>query len=264
MGMAENELEVPLALRRGGRRTQVERAVRDSLTLERLVCRNLGIADLGGKRVLDVGCGWRMAKALLDKNLPIGAYVGVDVFAESIEFLQSSVTDERFSFQLLDAHNAMYNPTGKPLTDIASLPVAEASFDIIWLFSVFTHLAPHDYAAMLKLLRPYVKPDGRLLFSLFINEPTPGGMGFIDSVTKQWESQAIREDQLSNRAAQGFAQRRAPGFVDFDPAQPLKWALYSREHALELFDGTGWEIESVNDPEEAIQHYIVCLPAVGD
>jgi SAM-dependent methyltransferase len=43
-------------------------------------------------------------------------------------------------------------------------------FDVISLFSVFTHLAPHDFPAMLRALRPCAARDGRLIFSLFINE----------------------------------------------------------------------------------------------
>ena len=215
-------------------------------------------------RVLDMGCGWRMSKALLDSDIPIGAYVGIDVFAESIDFLKSSVSDERSSYHLLDAHNEMYNPTGKTLCEIDSLPVPEASFDIIWLFSVFTHLAPHDYKAMLKILRPYIKPEGKLLFSLFINENTPNGMGFIDSVTRQWNLNTPGAAQVNENAAKYFKEKKVPEFIDFHPEQPLKWALYSREYALELMKGSGWEVESINFPEEAIQHYIVCSPRASE
>jgi hypothetical protein len=36
---------------------------------------------------------------------------------------------------------------------------------------VFTHLAPDDFVAMLRLTRRHVKTDGRLVFSLFLNDP---------------------------------------------------------------------------------------------
>ena len=38
-------------------------------------------------------------------------------------------------------------------------------------------------------------------------------------------------------------------------------ARYQRDYAVELFEGTGWEIETINPPERYIQHYIVCRPA---
>jgi hypothetical protein len=36
--------------------------------------------------------------------------------------------------------------------------------------------------------------------------------------------------------------------------QPIKVAMYSREHALRLLENTGWEVESLNDPVEEMQH----------
>jgi hypothetical protein len=49
-------------------------------------------------------------------------------------------------------------------------------------------------------------------------------------------------------------------FVDWVPEKPLLRAVYSRENAMRLVAGTGWEIESLNDPEEYIQHYMICRP----
>jgi hypothetical protein len=40
----------------------------------------------------------------------------------------------------------------------------------------------------------------------------------------------------------------------------LQWALYAREYAIELAENTGWEIESINDPEQHVQHFFVCRP----
>ena len=261
MTMNNEKLEVPEDLRRGGVTKDVERAVSDTLKLERIVCRSLSLPDLAGKAVLDIGCGWRMCKALLDNDLPIGSYTGIDVYKEAIEYLEANVNDERFTFHVLNANNEMYNPDGKALQEIPQLPAEQSAYDIIWAFSVFTHLAPHDYETMLKLLRACVKPDGKLVFSVFINEATAGGLGFIDNVRKQWEKNGVQIDSVNDRAAEYFAEQKVPDFIDFDPKQPLKWAIYSREHAIELVERTGWKIEGVHDPEDAIQHYIVCSPA---
>jgi hypothetical protein len=38
-------------------------------------------------------------------------------------------------------------------------------------------------------------------------------------------------------------------------------AVYSRENALRLVQDTGWEVESLNDPEKSVQHYMICKPA---
>ena len=39
-----------------------------------------------------------------------------------------------------------------------------------------------------------------------------------------------------------------PDFVDLIPDKPLLQALYSRRHAFELIEGTGWRVESLNPP----------------
>jgi len=144
----------------------------------------------------------------------------------------------------------MYNPAGEMLSENFDLPVAEGAFDVICLFSVFTHLAPHDYSLMLKLLRRYIKPGGKLIFSLFVFENTPGGHGFVERRTAGYE---ISEEDIKNWDG-------PPDFVDWDPNQPLKWAVYSRESALKLVEGTSWQVESLNYPEPYIQHYMVCSP----
>jgi hypothetical protein len=71
-------------------------------------------------------------------SLPTGHYAGIDVEPEVIEWLQANVPDPRFEFHHLDAHNALYNPHGKPLESFDLLPVGPRHFDLICLFSVFT------------------------------------------------------------------------------------------------------------------------------
>jgi cyclopropane fatty-acyl-phospholipid synthase-like methyltransferase len=104
------------------------------------------------------------------------------VSEEIIEFLRESVDDPRFAYHHVNAHNELYNPEGDPLSEETEL--AEGKFDVICLYSVFTHLAPHNYRSMLKLLRRYVKPDGRLVFTLFIDEPSEGGAGRMDTMAE--------------------------------------------------------------------------------
>jgi len=258
--MAELAFRVPGRFRRGKYQKDELREVESAVEIIKLICRNFGLNDLGASSVLDVGCGCKLVQAILDRQLPIGRYVGVDVYRDLIDFLQSNVSDPRFKFHVLNAHNEMYNLEGEPLSAATRLPVEEHSFDIICLFSVFTHLAPHDYVAMLQLLRRYIKPDGRILFSLFVNETTDGGYGFIDAYGKSLLQHMKGSDELKATYAEKLKNYVVPDFKDYFPAEPLKVAMYSREHALRLVQGTGWEIESLNDPEKAIQHYMICKP----
>lgn len=257
--MSERVLQVPRGLRRGGKAGDEDESVESGLQLIQLMCKRLNLPDLGNSSVLDMGCGCKLVQAMLENDLPVGRYVGVDVFRDMIEFLQKRVTDNRFSFHVLNTHNEMYNKQGEPLTANTRLPVPESSFDVICLFSVFTHLAPHDYVAMLQMLRRYIKPDGTLIFSLFLLEPTTTGLSFIDGMQRRL---AADKEQLRRfeTAYHANMKKGALDFVDFDPSQPLRWALYSRENALRLVQNTGWEVESLNDPEAAIQHYMICKP----
>ena len=248
--MPDAYLGVPLELRRGALKNDEEKSIESGRRLIELMCRRLGTKDLASARLLDMGCGVKLTQAFLSMDLPIGEYVGIDVYAEMIEYLRANVQDPRFSFHSIDVHNAMYNPDGVPLSAGTRLPVEEAYFDYICLFSVFTHLAPHDFDAMLKLLRPYIKPGGRMIFSAFLHEHTEGGHGFVDKFARK----------LAEKNVELEAPPAPPDFVDFDPKNPLKVAIYSRQYAIDLFEGSGWEIESINDPLEYIQHHFVCKP----
>jgi SAM-dependent methyltransferase len=309
-------LDVPHGLRRSAHRSE-DAWLRSAIDLIELICRVTGRVDLSETSVLDVGCGTKITKALLEQDLPIARYVGVDVSAPVIDFLQANVHDDRFSYHHIDVQNDLYNPDGLPLVDRSELPVADERFDVIWLFSVFTHLAPTDFRAMLLLLRKYVVADGWLVFSVFVNEATQSGIGPVDwrlqqaaggrraamahefSRLGEERGQAWLEDRLRTwldtlddeqrraaearflEAAQGpkpdteppahafideslelRTSGEPPDFVDLLPHKPLMEPLYSRRHAYELLDGTGWEVVALNPPEAPyIQHYFVCRPS---
>lgn len=259
--MADLVFKVPKKLRRGNKRYNEEQSVAQGVELIQLMCRNFGLADFGNTSVLDIGCGCKLVQAILDRDLPLGRYVGVDVFPDLIHFLNANVADPRFSFHVYNIHNEMYNPQGAPLSANTRLPLDEHSFDIICLYSVFTHLAPHDYVAMLQMLRRYIKPGGKLIFSLFVNELTGTGHGHMDKYNKAWTTaDASLLEPHREAFTLGAAAAGPPDFLDFYPAEPLKCALYSRDYALQLVANTGWEMESLNDPEECIQHYMICNP----
>ncbi|MGZ4730288.1 MAG: hypothetical protein ACXWB2_21445, partial [Acidimicrobiales bacterium] len=138
-------------------------------------------------------------------------------------------------------------------------------FDIICLFSVFTHLAPHDYRAMLRLLRPHISPSGGLVFSLFVDEGIdPDARAAIERELERRlaagdpSARAAIQDQLASGAP---ADGGVPDFVDRIPDQPLMKAVYSEPYARRLIEGTGWTPLALHPPEEPfVQHYFVCRP----
>jgi SAM-dependent methyltransferase len=237
--MQRNELRVPGRFRKTAT-TNRERPVESAVWLVRHMCEHLGLEDLGETEILDFGCGVKLTEALINQDLPIKRYVGVDIDREMIDFLRENVHDERFEYFHIDAHNERYNPQGQPLDEDAELPIDGRSFDVISLFSVFTHLAPPDARTMLKLMRRYVRPDGRLFYTLFVDERTAGGHGLMD----KWAS----------------GERETVPFRDLDPSRPLKWAVYSERYARELTEEAGWEVIELSPPDLYIQHHFICQP----
>lgn len=219
-----------------------------------------GRADLGHTEVLDVGCGVKFTQAILNHDLPLGRYTGVDVFGDMVEFLQANVVDPRFTYHHIDVGNELYNPGAPPFSASTDFGVGHGAFDVISLYSVFTHLNPTDYVAMLHVVRRRIRPDGRLVFTAFLDEPTDGGHSLIDVLASGVREQVRRAGGVPPSVEEVCAARTILPFVDLDPSRPLTYAMYSREHALELIDGTGWRVEEIRPPTALRQHLFVCAP----
>src|SRR5262249_47054479 len=132
-------------------------------------CARLGVADLDGKDILDIGCGVRFAQAIINGAIPIGSYTGIEVDATLIAWLRENVDDDRFAFHHWPVRNAMYNPLGTTMGEATRLPVTD-SYDLIWMFSVVTHMTPRDAKTILELARGRVRPTGRLFFTAFCDD----------------------------------------------------------------------------------------------
>jgi len=220
-------LIIPEELHRNAPDVHVHGPENTGSILMNLVVERLGLKDLSESDVLDVGCGVRFTQAIINREIPIKSYTGVDVHRPLIEYLQREVDDPRLSFSHWNAHNTRYNPTGEKITPESDLPV-RGTFDIIWLFSVFTHLGPSDANALLAILRRHVRPGGALFFSAFIDDT-------VDS------------------------------FEDRIPEYPLSHPCYTERYLRELVETNGWSVASVSppSPEHFIQHYLVCYPTTA-
>ena len=106
-----------------------------------------------GKRVLDFGCG---AGRTLRQFLPEagrGEFHGCEIDGPSVAWLAEHLSPPLHVFQ---------NDEAPPL------PCQDGTFDLVYAFSVFTHLTEH-WAGWLLELRRVLKPGG-LLFATFLNE----------------------------------------------------------------------------------------------
>ena len=106
-----------------------------------------------GKRVLDFGCG---AGRTLRQFLPEaegGEFHGCDIDGPSVAWLAEHLTPPLHVFR---------NDEAPPL------PCSDETFDLVYAFSVFTHLTGY-WAGWLLELHRLLKPGG-LLFATFLNE----------------------------------------------------------------------------------------------
>jgi SAM-dependent methyltransferase len=114
-----------------------------------------GYAELTYKRledahVLDFGCGWGRLVRLLYKYVPYEQIYAVDSWDKSIEACQQYG---------LKANLALCDtlPTTLPFN---------RQFDLMFAFSVFTHLGEKTAAAVLTTLRQYIPADGLLVITV--------------------------------------------------------------------------------------------------
>ncbi len=131
--------------------------------------RRLGWATFEGRTLLDLGCGVRFARTIHNLGLPLARYVGVDVHAAAIAWLQANVTDERFRFAHMDGRNALYNPQGSVDPD-ALVRLALPHCDAACMFSVITHQRPEEALVTFRQLRRVLQDGAQLYFTAFIDE----------------------------------------------------------------------------------------------
>ena len=220
-------LDVPKKFNRNAASIKKAGFDKTGVGLMALVCEKVGLQDLSQSKVLDVGCGVRFAQAIVNCQVPIKEYVGVDIYPEMVEWLQHNVDEDKLSFHNWDVHHGIYNRTGTKMLASTPLPLSSGEdFDLIWLFSVFTHLGPEDAKSLLHILRRYIRPEGHLFFSAFID----------NSITD---------------------------YDDRFPGKPLKTVFYHEDYLRSLMASAGWEVEAryPKDPSRFIQHHFVCRPS---
>jgi len=97
--------------------------------------------------ILDFGCGWGRIIRFFLKDVRANKLVGVDHSEEGIQVCKG--TNSWCSFELIDPSPPM--------------PMAAGSFDLIYLYSVFSHLPEQMHWALLKEFHRLLVPGGVLI-----------------------------------------------------------------------------------------------------
>jgi SAM-dependent methyltransferase len=186
------------------------------------LCRRLGWPSLTGKRLLDLGCGARFARTIVNLGIDIELYAGVDTNEQAISWLRSNVHDARLRFERLNMRNPLYNPEGAGRVDAAALArIGLTGFDAACMFSVITHQAPDDAAKIFSMLHPCVCEGGSLYFTAFIDETVDG-------------------------------------YIERDPANTCLLSTYNPDSLIEIVERSGWVVRNAFPTSRFQQAAFVC------
>ena len=152
--------------------TVFERAMRGALALRyhafRSLRRVVGKPIVPDMRVLDFGCGWGRVLRVLLKDFHTSGLHGTDLDPEVIELARELLPEVSF------AVNDRLSP----------LVYRDRSFDLIFVNSVFSHLAERNFWFWIEELTRVLEPGGVLVF-------TSWGQGLLDIAKQVFESKTL-------------------------------------------------------------------------
>ncbi len=154
---------------------------------ERLI-RNFGLTR--GSHLLEIGCGTgRLPIGILRKVGEIALYRGVDVSEAAVQWCERHIArcHPNYRFLHLDMQNARYHPRGKKADSSVELPFEDAAFDIIYAFSVLTHLSEEDIRWYLREWERLLRPTGKIFFTAFVAESVPSVSVNPGEYKQQWK-----------------------------------------------------------------------------
>ncbi len=188
-----------------------------------------------GDDVLDVGCGvGRMARPLAG-YLGDGNYTGFDVVKEQVDWCRENITSQHpnFTFLHVDVANSTYNGSGAAGADGFRFPFDDASFDFVFLASVFTHMKPAEVENYLSEIARVLRPGGRSLITWFLL--TPERMAGMDKAVYQIDKAGIPDvyhiaDEANPDHVVGYHEpyvRRQYEQAGMTIEEPIRWGFWS-------------------------------------
>ena len=119
--------------------------------------------------VLEVGCGVGRTARHMQNYLTTGAYIGMDIEPVSVDTAKKLFgVNDRFRVEHMDIQNGLYNPNGKYTASVYEFPYEDNSFDLVFHFSVFTHMLEPDVKRYISEVGRILKPGGCHCFSTFL------------------------------------------------------------------------------------------------
>lgn len=174
-------------------------------------------------RILDVGCGQGRLPIGILRRMGEVPYTGLDVDRKSIDWCKRYIEREHpsFRFRHLDVANERYYREGGKLGEGFKFDLTDGSVDIIYLYSVFSHMREEDMRVYLTEFKRMLADSGRVFFTTFVEEDVP--------------PVSINPE--------GYRFPRCSG--------PLHVVRYEKGHLFSVLDTLGFHVDAFNHRAEA-------------
>lgn len=201
------------------------------------VDRLAGRSMLGAhSRVLEIGCGpGRFAIGILHRLGLVASYTGVDVKPGVIRWCQENLDHPGFRFVHLDIQHPRYNAGGRLAQETVRLPAQNWSADLIYLYSVFSHMPEAQVDAHLQEFARVLAPNGRVdLTGFFESGVEPMAENPPGYLRERWNGalHCVRYDREFFEAKVRAAGLEVVGFEhQVTPSGQSRYTLARREDA---------------------------------
>ena len=143
-----------------------------------------------GSRILDVGCGpGRLAIGILNRVGEVEHYHGVDIVRKRIQWCQRHIGGKysNFHFTHMDVHNSRYNPRGQVVDSDFRFTFSDGKFDIIYLYSVFSHMMSDEARLYLREFQRLLNPSGKIFLTAFVETSVPDVSVNPENYMRTWK-----------------------------------------------------------------------------
>ena len=191
-----------------------------------LRCIRRGLSGRIPESILDFGCGHGRVLRMLKLAYPDAELTAADIDADAVDFCRSQFG--------VTTHLSAEDPREIRLT---------ATFDLIWVGSVFSHITAESWAHLLKFLDGRLNPGGTLIFTM--QGPTAAERlrnGIVDwGLGPELTKRLLDQYEVSD-----FSFVDYPGWTDYGLAvTTFDWARRCVETATSLtvtdYNEQGWD-----------------------
>lgn len=171
-------------------------------------------------KVLEVGSGFgRMAIPLTSFLSKEGHYYGIEIIRDGVNWCTAEFTSRfpNFKFEHIDVYNERYNPKGNYKASEFVFPFPDASYDLVYLTSVFTHMFASDVENYLSEISRVLKPGGKCIITYFI----------INDIAT--------EHIFKNKSSFSFKNRNKENYIE-DLSNPEYAIAFNEDYIKNLYD----------------------------